>query len=100
MGPLLCSCVEACEPIELLFGVVNGWTQALMSTWLKERSGFWGCLPTLAQWFQWPNFQEKCIRLMREKLRIFAYAQHILESTFHWLSNNVLKFEVTVEVYE
>jgi len=28
-------------------------------------------LGVIAHWFQWPNFQEKCIRLVREKLRIF-----------------------------
>jgi len=27
---------------------------------------------------QWPNFQEKCIRLVREMLRIFPYAQYIV----------------------
>jgi len=32
----------------------------------------------LVQWFQWPNFQEKRIRLVREKLRIFPYAQYVI----------------------
>jgi len=33
---------------------------------------------SLAQWFQRPNFQEKCIRLVHEKLRMFPYAQYII----------------------
>jgi len=41
---LLHSCVEAREPIELSFGVVSGWAQALMygmgSTCLKGRVDF------------------------------------------------------------
>ena len=29
------------------------------SAWFKGRGRFWGYLPPLAQWFQWPNFEEK-----------------------------------------
>ena len=41
---------------------------------------------------------QKCIRLVREKLIIFPYGNICLESTFHWLSDDVLKFEVDAGV--
>jgi len=31
MGPLFYSCAEVCEPIELLFGVMSGVTQAFVT---------------------------------------------------------------------
>jgi len=83
MGPLLRSCGEVREPIELSFGVMNGVDAGIDvqnggPCGLKGRGEFWGCLPPLTQWFQWPNFQEKYIQLVHEKLRIFPYVQHII----------------------
>jgi len=40
-----------------------------------------GVFSPLAQWFLWRILQQKCIRLVRE-------------STFHWLSEDVLNFVV------
>jgi len=37
-----------------------------------------GLFAPLIQWFQWPNFEEKRIRHVRERLRIFPYAQYII----------------------
>jgi len=55
--------VEVRELIELSFGVVSGegpgidvWNGGPRGS--RRRGGFWGCLPSLAQW---TNFQEKCI---------------------------------------
>ena len=60
MGPLLRSCAEVCELIKLLFGVVSGVTPTPGIHVLdgsprasREKGGFWGRLPPLAQWFQW-----------------------------------------------
>jgi len=57
MGPLLRSCVEVREPIELSFGLVGGVTQGihvLDGVHVPEgKGGFWGSLPPLAQWFEW-----------------------------------------------
>jgi len=47
---------------------------------VAQREGWiFGLFSPLAQWFQWPNFQEKCIRLVHEKLRLFQYVQYIIE---------------------
>jgi len=62
-----------------------------------------GLFDPLSQWFQWRNFQEKCIRLVREKLRIFSYAQYtvgIYVSLAFQKCTQVVKFEVDVGVYE
>ena len=91
------SCAEVCEPIELSFGVMsevgpgidirNGGPRGS-----RGSGGFWGCLA--------PNFQEKCIRLVREKLRIFPYAQYIIGVYISLAFKYVLKFEADVWVYE
>jgi len=63
------------------FGVVSGVGQGIVQNGgpcgSRRMGAFWG-LPPLAQWFQWPNFQEKCIQLVREKLRILPYAHYII----------------------
>ena len=65
MGPLLCSCVEVREAIELSFGVVSGVGSAIdLGDGGPRGLGEWvdvGFFAPLSQWFQWPNFQEKCI---------------------------------------
>jgi len=44
---------------------------------------------------------EKCIRLVREKLRIFQYGQYItLETSFYWLSGDIVRFKIEVGVLE
>jgi len=40
------------------------------------------------------NVFDSCVK----KLIIFLYGQYILESTFHWLSKDILKFEVDIGV--
>jgi len=50
------------------------WCMEWESTWLKGKEWILGFLLPLAHWFYWPNFQEKYIRLVCEKLRIFPYA--------------------------
>ena len=42
--------------------------------------------------------EQKCIRLVREKLIIVRTDSTSLECTFHWLSKNAVKFEVDVGV--
>ena len=37
---------------------------------------------------------------MREKLTVFPHGQYVLESTFHWLSEDTVMFEVNVGVCE
>jgi len=61
-GPLLHSCVEVREPIELSFGLVNGWAQAFMygmgSMWLKGKGVFWEVWPSGFNGliFNWTHF--------------------------------------------
>ena len=43
---------------------------------------------------------EKCIQLVHEKLRIFPYGNISLESMFHWLSDDTVKFKIKVRVEE
>jgi len=45
-------------------------------------------------------FAEKCIRLVREKLRIFPYGQYIVGIMFHWLSEDIVRFKIEVGVEE
>ena len=48
-------------------------------------------------------FYQKCIRLVRGKLALFPYRQCIglsLERSVHWLSEEIVTFEIEVEVYE
>ena len=37
---------------------------------------------------------------MCEKLTIFPYGQYILESMFHWLSGDIVRFKIEVRVEE
>jgi len=74
------SCAEVWEPIELSFGVVSGEVGPSIDVQngvhVAQGEGWiWGLF---AQLFQWPNFKEKYIRLVHEKLRIFLYAQYIV----------------------
>jgi len=43
----------------------------------RERVDF-GVVCPIGLMFQRPNFKEKCIRVVREKLRLFPYAQYIV----------------------
>ena len=86
MGLLLCSCAEVHEPIELSFGMVSGMGPGIDvldgSMCLKGNGlflGFFGiCAPTRLNGQNDVLIVQKCIRLMCEKLIIFAYGQYIL----------------------
>ena len=70
MGTLLHSFVEVREPIELSFGVMSGiglGIRALDERPRAPREGedFGGFRP---RWFEWHSLEQKCIRLVREKL--------------------------------
>ena len=87
MGTLLHSFAEVHEPIELLFEIVSGYGPGIdVLGWdpraSRGRGGFCGCLLPLAQWFQRPIFEEKCIQCVREKLRLFPYRQYIVGNVF------------------
>jgi len=65
MGLLLHSCVEMCEPIQLSFGMVTAVGPGVGELGggpcaSRESGRFWGCLPPLTEWFQWPIFEESC----------------------------------------
>jgi len=85
------------------FGMVSGVSRGMgaldtVPHASRGRGGFWGHLPPLAQWFQWRILQQKCIRLVHEKLIIFPYGQYIIGIYISLLSKDVLKFEVDARV--
>ena len=45
-------------------------------------------------------FRQKCIRLVREKLRIFPYGRYIVETSLYWLSEDIARFKVKMGVEE
>jgi len=98
MGTLLRSCAEVCEPIELLFRKVSGVTPGIHVLDGDPRAsrgtgGFWSCLS------HWPNgfngvFCNRNAFNSCVKSWYFHTDNTSLESMFHWLSEDVLKFEV------
>jgi len=53
---------------------------------------------TQSHWFEWAE-AEKCIRLVREKLRIFPYGQYIVENVV-LLADDIVRFKIEVRVEE
>ena len=49
---------------------------------------------------EWRIVRQKCIRLVRETLRIFPYCNIPLESMFHCLSGDIVRFKIEVGVEE
>jgi len=45
-------------------------------------------------------FHQKCIRLVREKLRMFPYERYIVETLLYWLSEDIVRFKIKVGVEE
>ena len=45
-------------------------------------------------------FAEKCIRLVRKKLKIFPSDNTSLETSFYWLYDDIVRFKIEVEVEE
>ena len=76
MGPLLHSCVEVCEPVELSFGMVSGVGPGIdVLDWVHVPRGiFFGiCAPIHLNGRNDVLFFEKRIRLACEKLTVFPY---------------------------
>jgi len=57
-------------------------------------------VPTGLMGFSGIFVEQKRIQLLREKLIIFRYRQCIVGSTFHWLSEDTVRFEDDVGVCE
>jgi len=73
MGPLLCSCAEVHEPIELLFDMVSGvgpgidvQNEGPQSSCMKGKGRFLGLFASLVHWFQWHIFKgnvfDSCVK--------------------------------------
>jgi len=45
-------------------------------------------------------FRQKCIPLVREKLRIFPHGRYTLETSLYWLSEDIVRFKNEVGVEE
>jgi len=45
-------------------------------------------------------FHQKCIRLIRKKLRIFPHGRYIVEMSLYWLSEDTVRFKIEVGVEE
>ena len=100
----LCSIVVH-EPIELSFGIVSG-----MGPGIDVRNGgphgsrqkgvLWGCLPHWSNGFNGLIFKGNVFNSCVKSWEYFCMDITLLESTFHWLSEATVKFEVDVRFYE
>ena len=98
MGTLLHSCVEVCEPIELSLRVVSvvGRGVGVLNR-LQMPQGEWGFR---SHGLNGVFFEQKCTRLVREKLTMFPYGNKLLETPVHWLSTEIVRFQIDVGVFE
>ena len=98
-GTLLHSCVEVHEPIKLLFGMVSVVGPGIgVLDGVDMLQGERGVL-VFSGSFR-PIVQQKCIRLVCEKLTIFHTDSISLETYFHCLSDDIVQFEIELGVYE